>query len=92
MTKKHYKAAKVIDHLANGDGIYAGFNVRLVSPRKSKQETFFEAVDRAESVFQGVHICGRKETLCESLQKWRDRKGCQEVRIEMEHEDCDVPF
>ena len=75
MTKKHYKATRVIEHLVQKDGIYSGLNLCLVSPRKLKQAAFFDAVDSAEYVQRAELICGRKETRCESLQIWRDRPG-----------------
>jgi hypothetical protein len=81
VTKKHYKASRMLMHLAQSHG---GLNIRLVSPRKSKQETFFEAVDNSEFVLKGDDICGRKETRAEAFQKWRERKGLHEVRREME--------
>ena len=75
MTKKHYKATEALEYLQNRNEEFQSVQLKLFSPRKSKQEGYFQAIDTAEFVHDGQQICGRKETLNEAIENWKQRNG-----------------
>jgi hypothetical protein len=80
MTRKHYKATQVLEYLQNRNADFQNVKLRLISPRKSKQESYFEAIDTAEFVLAGQQVCGRKETLNQAIENWRQRNGISYVQ------------
>ena len=79
MTKKHYKATEALEYLQNRNEEFQSVQLKLFSPRKSKQESYFEAVDKADFVQSGQQVCGRKETLNEAIENWKQRNGISYV-------------
>ena len=72
MTKKHYKATKVLDYLMQPGQAYFGIKLKLISPRIKKQQALFEQINRTEMVLPAEQLCGRKETKKDALNRWRE--------------------
>ena len=47
----------------------------LISPRKTKQQDYFEAVDNADIVLTGKQVWGKKQTFNESIENWKKKKN-----------------
>ena len=75
MTKKHYKASRVLEFLMQSGQVCFGIKIKLTSPRITKQQVLFEQMDRSEIVIPAEQICGRKETKMDALNRWRESKG-----------------
>ena len=95
LTKKHYKATQALEYLRNRNVEFHNAKLRLISPRKSKQESYFEAIDKADFVQSGQQICGRKETRKDALANWKEQNGIDFVHpasVCAEFEEQEIPF
>ena len=94
LTKKHYKATQALEYLQKQNAEFQNVNLRLISPRKSKQENYFEAVDNADFVQSGEQVCGRKKTLNEAIENWKQRNGILYVEplVACESVEEEIPF
>jgi hypothetical protein len=93
MTKKHYKASRVLEFLMQSGQAYFGMKLKLISPRITKQRVLFEQIDRTEIVLHAEQICGRKETKKDALNRWRESKGVSFIVTQSHgNEDFEVPF
>ena len=50
MTKKHYNATQALKYLQKGNTAFENAKLSLISLRKTKQESYFEAIDKADFV------------------------------------------
>ncbi len=80
LTKKHYKATQALEYLQKQNVEFQNVKLRLISPRKSKQESYFKVIDKAEFVQSGQQVCGRKETLNEAIENWKQRNEISNVQ------------
>ncbi|MEY3902189.1 MAG: hypothetical protein RL189_1495 [Pseudomonadota bacterium] len=97
VTRKHYRASKVLEYLKKQIPDLRGDNVdvSLWSPRLVKQKTHYALVDSADLVVPSWMICGRRETLGETLDRCNDRRGVSNNQIEIRFSnsvDQDIPF
>ena len=94
VTKRHYKATLALDYLRKQNLELQNVELNLVSPRKLKQETYFEEIENAQCVQSGRNVCGRKETLNEALESWKQRKGMTEIhsKSDCHSVDQEIPF
>ena len=72
MTRKHYKASKVLEYLVQPGQPYFEIKLQLISPRIKTQRALFEKIERTETVLPAEQICGRKETKMDALSRWRE--------------------
>jgi hypothetical protein len=71
VTRKHYRASKVLEYLKKQIPDLRGEHVSLWSPRIVKQKTHHAMVDSADLVVPSWMICGRRETFGEVLNQWK---------------------
>ena len=74
LTQKHYKASLAVEYLQKQFAEWSHFKIMLISPRKTKQQDYFEAVDNADIVLSGKQVCGKKQTFNESIENWKKKK------------------
>jgi hypothetical protein len=91
-TKKHYRASALTKYLMELNPHLKDYHLRLISPRKDVQASFYEQIDKAEEVFSGASICGRKMTYAESMESWREKKGIHREASPVVPVELEVPF
>jgi len=95
VTRKYYSATKAAEYLKKQIPGFRRKSLQLWSPRIAQQQRFYAAVDSAELVIPSWMICGRRETLVETLDRWKDRRGVSNNQIEIRYSnsvDQDIPF
>jgi hypothetical protein len=94
LTKKHYKATQALEYLQRQNAEFQNVKLRLISPQKSKQECYFEAIDKADFVLSGQQVCGRKETLNQAIENWKQRNEISYVQpvVACESVEEEIPF
>ena len=81
-------------YLQKGNTAFENAKLSLISLRKTKQESYFEAIDKADFVLSGYQVCGRKQTLKEAIENWKQSNGISYVDHigACEYVEEEIPF